>query len=212
MTGLWLASYLVLWGLIVVLRLLLIGILRQIGLMYRHLESRHSQLQGDTPIAAVEHDGPTIGEPMVHLESESINGFETLLTAMHDRGSTLQVFMSSMCETCQHIVDPLKALAAEAARAVQVAIIMRVDEQACRAFLSVFPLYMPVVCDRDRPITMGLDMRHTSFGLLFDEHGTLIRKGLLEGQEDLLALLGDRSAPFRAQAHVFPPVVSLLNA
>ena len=117
------------------------------------------------------------------------------------------MFMSPMCEACQYIVEPLNALEADAARTVRPAVIMRADEQACQAFLSVFPLHMPVVCDRDRTITMGLDVHRTPFGLLYDEHDTLIRKGLVEGYEDLLALLGDRSAPERAQAHVFPRVV-----
>jgi methylamine dehydrogenase accessory protein MauD len=209
MTGLWLASYLVLWGLVVVVCLLLIGILREIGQVYRQLESRQPQPQEESSIPALEHDGPAIGSSIVDLEADTINGFGTLIPAtLQERGSTLLVFMSPMCETCQHIVEPLNALAADAARAISPNVIMRADEQACRAFLSVFPLHMPVVCDRDRTITMGLDVHRTPFGLLYDEQGTLIRKGLLEGQEDLLALLGDGSAPGRAQANVFPPLVS----
>src|SRR5437868_3654366 len=104
MTGLWLASYLVLWGIVVVMCLFLIGILRQLGLLHRQLESGTPQPQGGGAIPTLEYDGPAIG-------------------------------------------------------------------------------------------------------LLYDEHSTLIRKGLVEGYEDLLALLGDRSAPERAQAHVFPRVV-----
>ena len=86
-----------------------------------------------------------------------------------------------MCEACQHIVEPLNTLVEDVARAVHPVVIVRADEQGCRAFLSVFPLDMPVVCDSDRTITMGLDVHRTPFGLLYDEHGTLIRKGLLEG-------------------------------
>ena len=208
MTGLWLASYLILWGLVVVLCLLLIGVLRQLGLLYRRLESGSTPLQEGDSIPALEHDGPAIGSPIVDLDADTINGFGNLvLTKLDKGGSTLFVFMSPMCEACQHIVEPLNTLAADAARAVSPHVIMRADEQACRAFLSVFPLHMPVVCDRDRTITMGLDVHRTPFGLLYDEHSTLIRKGLVEGYEDLLALLGDRSAPERAQAHVFPRVV-----
>jgi hypothetical protein len=59
---------------------------------------------------------------------------------------------------------------------------------------------------------MGLDIHRTPFGLLYDEHGTLIRKGLIEEHEDLLALLGDGSASVTAQAHVFPRRVSSLSA
>jgi methylamine dehydrogenase accessory protein MauD len=207
MTGLWLASYLVLWGLVLVLCLFLIGILRQLGLMQRQLDSRSPQIQEGIP--TLENDGPAIGSPLPDLEASTINGFGTLtMTTLHDHSSTLLVFMSPMCETCQHIVEPLNALVVNVARGVSPIVIMRADEQACRAFVSVFPLRMPVVCDSDRSITMGLDVHRTPFGLLYDEHGTLIRKGLLERHEDLLALLGDRSAPGKAQDNVFPRVVS----
>jgi methylamine dehydrogenase accessory protein MauD len=206
MTGLWLASYLALWGLVVVVCLLLIGILRQLGLLQRQLELRSTE--GDSSIPALEHDGPTIGSPIVELEADTINGFGTLTPAtLHERGSTLLMFMSPMCETCQHVVEPLNALEADAARAVRVAVIMRADEQACRAFLSVFHLHVPVVCDSDRAITMGLDIHRAPFGLLYDEHGILIRKGVVEGYEDLSALLGDASVPGTGQSHVFPHLV-----
>jgi methylamine dehydrogenase accessory protein MauD len=213
MSGLWLASYLVLWGLIVVVFLLLIGILRQLGLIYRQIEPRPLQTQEENVIPALEHDGPAIGSHLVDRDVGTINGIGTLtLGTQRDGENTLLVFMSPMCETCQHLIEPLNALAKDTMHSLRLAVIMRADEQACRAFLSVFPLHMPVVCDHDRSITMGLDVHRIPFGLLYDEHGILIRKGLLEGHEDLLALLGDRSAPFRAQAHVFPPVVSSLNA
>jgi methylamine dehydrogenase accessory protein MauD len=207
MTGLWLASYLVLWGLVVVVCLLLIGILRQLGLMHRQLAPSPLPSQADRSLPALEHDGPAIGSPIVDLEAETINGFGTL-TLLRDHDSTLLVFMSPMCEACQHLVEPLNALVADVRRAVRPVVIMRADEQGCKAFLSVFPLSMPVVCDWDRRITMGLDVHRTPFGLLYDEHGILIRKGLLAGHEDLLALLGDGSVPLTAQAHVFPPAVS----
>jgi methylamine dehydrogenase accessory protein MauD len=207
MTGLWLASYLVLWGLVVVVCLLLIGILRQLGLMHRQLAPSPLPSQAGRSLPALEHDGPAIGSSLVDLEAETINGFGTL-TLLRDHESTLLVFMSPMCEACQHLVEPLNALVVDARRAARPVVIMRADEQGCKAFLSVFPLRMPVVCDRDRRITMGLDVHRTPFGLLYDEHGILIRKGLLAGHEELLALLGDRSVPLTAQAHVFPPALS----
>src|SRR5947209_38422 len=184
MTGLWLASYLVLWGIVVVMCLFLIGILRQLGLLHRQLESGTPQPQGGGAIPTLEYDGPAIGSPLADLEADTINGFGILTPAvLREGGNALLVFMSPMCEACQYIVEPLNALMADAARAVRPIVIMRADEQACRAFLSVFPLHMPVVCDRDRTITMGLDVHRTPFGLLYDEHSTLIRKGLVEGYE-----------------------------
>jgi methylamine dehydrogenase accessory protein MauD len=208
MTGLWLVSYLVLWVIVVVLCFFLVGVLRQLGLLYRQLEQRPLQSQEEDAIPALEQDGPTIGSPLPNLEVDTFNGFGRLTTTiLRNQGSTLFVFMSPMCETCQHAVEPLNMLVTDATHNVHPVVIIRADEQACRAFLSVFPLHMPVVCDREAAITMGLSVHRTPFGLLYDEQGILVRKGGLEGHEDLLALLGDRSASLEAQAHVFPRFV-----
>lgn len=213
MTGLWLVSYLVLWGLVVVVCLLLIGILRQLGLLYRQIEPRPSQSQEESTIPALEHDGPTIGSHLVDLDVGTINGSGTLtLGTYRDGENTLLVFMSPMCETCQHLIEPLNALARDTMHSLRLAVIIRADEQACRAFLSVFPLHIPAVCDRDRTITMGLDIHRTPFGLLYNDHGTLIRKGVIGEQEDLLALLGEGSVSDAAQAHIFPRLVSSSSA
>src|SRR5438105_15736561 len=127
MTGLWLASYLVLWGLVVVMCLFLIGILRQLGMMHRQLEPRSEQPPQGTPedFPAIENDGPTIGSPLVDLEADTINGFGTIATAtLRDHGKTLLMFMSPLCETCQHIVESLNDLAADDSWAVRPVVIM----------------------------------------------------------------------------------------
>jgi hypothetical protein len=210
LSGFWLVSYIVLWVIVVVLCFFLAGVLHQLGFVYRQLEQRSSRpREEEDSIPTLEQDGPAIGSPLPNLEIDTFNGFGRLTTAIMRRsGSTLLVFMSPMCEPCQHAVEPLNRLVADADRNVHPLVFIRADEQACRAFLSVFPLNMPVVCDRDSNITMGLGIHRTPFGLLYDEQGTLVRKGGLEGQEDLLALLGDGSASPEAQAHVFPRFVS----
>jgi methylamine dehydrogenase accessory protein MauD len=202
-------SYLVLWVIVLVLCIFLIGILRQLGLLYRQLEQHTPQPQGDDSIPTLEQDGPAIGSPSPNLEVETFNGFGKLtINAQRGSGSRLLVFMSPMCETCQHAVEPLNTLVTDATRDVHPIVFIRADEQACRAFLSVFPLHMPVVCDLESTITMGLGIHRTPFGLLYAEQGSLVRKGGLEGYEDLRALLGDRSASLEAQTHVFPRFVS----
>ncbi len=208
MTGLWLVSYIVLWVVVVIMGLLLIGVLRQLGLMFHQNESV-SPTPGADSIPALEQDGPAIGSPLMDMEVDTINGFGMLTTAMlHERKSTLLIFLSPLCETCQHLVDPLNDLVKNDAGSPRTAVIIRGEEQSCRAFLSIFPLRMPVVCDSERAITMGHNVHRTPFGLLYDEHDTLIRKGVLGGREDLLALLGDRSAPDSSQENVFPRFAS----
>lgn len=213
MTGLWLVSYFVLWVIVLVLCFFLVGVLRQLGLLYRQLDQRPSQSSEEEDVLpALEQDGPMIGAALPPLGVDTCNGFGKVTPALlREQGATLLVFLSPMCEPCQHAVEPLNSLVADATRnatTVHPVVIIRADEQACRAFLSVFPLHMPVICDAEANITMGLGVHRTPFGLLYDEQGILIRKGGLEGHQDLLAVLGDDSASPEAQARVFPSFVS----
>src|SRR5262249_32864092 len=124
-----------------------------------------------------------------------------------DPRGMLLLFLSPLCETCQHVVDPLNALADDAARDLRLVAVIRADRPAYEAFLSVFPLRMPSLRDHDRALHMGLNVHRAPFGLLYDEEGILVRKGLIESADDLSALLGDASAPEMALAHVYPRVV-----
>lgn len=213
MTGLWLASYLMLWVVVVVMCLLLIGILRQLGFVQRELDGRPSEPQEESPIPDLEHDGPAIGSPVMELELDTLNGFGRLkLASLNERRPLLLMFMSPLCETCQHIVEPLNALTTDVDHMAHPVVIMRGDVQMCRAFLSVFPLYIPVICDGDRSITMGLDVHRAPFGLLYNENGTLMRKGVVGNRDDLFALLGDRPVSDEVRGHVFPAMVESLSA
>jgi methylamine dehydrogenase accessory protein MauD len=232
MTGLWVVSYILLWALVVGLCVFLVGVLRQIGLLHLQLQ----QLQGGGPasqqVAQVEdipplaEDGPAIGAALpdwalaLAVEARDAEALDANVGASHDAGNgskpaavaahagraTLLMFMSPLCEVCQHVVAPLNALAADTARSVRPLAVIRADEQAYRAFLSVFPLRLTTVCDADRELTMGLGVHRTPFGLLYDDSGALRRKGLIESGDDLLALLGDGAASADARARMYPPL------
>jgi len=209
-TGLWVASYVVLWAFVGGMALLMIGMLRQIGILQHHAVGAHGQGtppsaldQGATP--ALEDDGPAIGSAIPELRAETINGFDavTLDNADNDAG-TLLVFMSPMCEGCQHMVEPLNALVDAGEHRERVVAVLHADESACRAFVNIFPLRAPAVCDADRTFTMGLGIHRNPFGLLYDGEGRLVRKGMMTTDGELLAVLGDASAPEAALEFVFP--------
>lgn len=211
MTGFWLASYIVLWVLVVILCLLMIGLLQQVGLLHRRLGQPTSDASKSLEVAMLplEKDGPAINSSLPELTVETINGFGTqALSAMHNEGYRLLLFLASTCESCQHIVDSINRLLSDGIYDGYALAILRSDEQGCRAFLNVFPLHLPVVCDSERTITMSFEVHRNPFGLLYDRHGNLVRKGVVQRQEDLQALLGDPSVSLSAQANVFPPLSS----
>lgn len=202
MNGVWIASYAALWLVVAVLTIVVIGMLRQIGILQ---QSNTVPKAGTGNKPSIEDDGPAVGSRMLEFHGESINGFG--LVSSSDtirRGATLLVFMSPLCEGCQHAAEALSAPRAEGDPSLVV--IMRADMRSSLAFLSVFPLHAPMVCDEDRAITLNFGVHRSPFALLYDERGVLVRKGTATAQEDLRALLGDTSAPEVARAHVFPPL------
>jgi hypothetical protein len=145
---------------------------------------------------------------------ESANGFGAVmlagtngvvtpgLTSQH--GPTLLVFLSAMCDLCQLAVKPLNALVEDEAVGVCPIVIMRADEHACAAFLKVFPLRVPTICDAERTITVGFAVHRAPFALFYDERGILVRKGLAEGPKDFQSLLGRSDTEAGAEARTAP--------
>ena len=198
MTSLWLVSYIALWLLVGVLCLITVGLLQQLGLLQGQLriESTESGTEKTLLHPAPEDDGPDIGSVLPQLTASSINGFGQLTFPFSpQKGYSLLIFLSPLCEICQHIVETLNMVAENNANAGRVIAIMRTDEQACSAFISLFPLHLPVICDTERTITMGFHVHHAPFLLLYDAQDLLVRKGGIKDQKDLLTLLGDVFQP-----------------
>lgn len=221
MSGFWLVSYLALWIVVAGMVLLLLGALRQIGVLHLQLHDGKQQAkmraaaptaEGEEDIPPLEQDGPPIGSSLpewagesapdeAHAQQES----SANPTGSHKTASkTLLMFLSPLCDTCHNVVEPLNALAADSSAAVRTLAIFRADRPAYEAFLKLFPLSTQSLRDSDRTLTMELGVHRAPFGLLYDERGILIRKGLIEGEEDLKALLGDEGASETARRHVYP--------
>jgi methylamine dehydrogenase accessory protein MauD len=198
MTDLWLVSYIVLWLLVIVLCLITLGLLQQLGLLQHQLNQHTLEpVAEENPLLPLlEEDGPAIGSVLPQLKANSINGFGSLiLSPLSSERDRLLLFLSPLCEPCQHIVESLNTLVKNDANTRKVIVIMRADEQACQAFISIFPLDLPVICDHERTITMDFNVHHAPFGLLYDVQGMLVSKGGIKNREDLLNLLGNGVQP-----------------
>ena len=190
MTGFWLASYIGLWVIVIVLILVLVGILQQLGLLQRQVgQSRTGPTQADE-VPSSAQDGPGIGSLLPDLRLVSVNGFGTL-TLWESTNTTLLLFMSPMCEGCQKIVDPLNEFIDSRGYTGRAVVILRGDDPACQAFLRVFPLHVPVIQDRDSLITQEVAVHYRPFGLLYDAAGSLRSKRVVVRNDDLSTLLAD---------------------
>lgn len=195
------ASYLLLWGLVVLLALLLLGTLRHIGELHLALTKGGAGTTTATldegAVPPLERDGPELGALLpgwaleVSASGDGLAGADAIRGSATREQYTLLMFLSPLCEACQHIVEPLNDLAADASRSVHPAAVIRADRPAYEAFLNVFPLHLPTLRDDDRTLTMELGVHRSPFGLLYDSSGRLARKGLVETREDLLALVDE---------------------
>ncbi len=176
---------------------------RELGLINARLGPASAQ-DGHT-IPTVEQDGPAIGDMIPDICAIPINGSKEVSLRQAGTCSTLVVFLSPMCESCQHVVESLNHLVSSSNRSIDPVGIMRADDPACRAFTSVFQPQFPVICDGTREITWGFDVHRNPFGLLYGKDGALERKGTLLGDQYLAALLGDEAVPNEYWDHVFPP-------
>lgn len=203
MTGWWVASFLALWGVVALTVLLLVGVLRQMGQLRLQLGSGNTQPLPEIP--SIESDGPVIGSYLPQIVVDTANNCGTVDTdAIRDSKQLLVMFLSPMCDTCQHAVDLLNSLSDRHGETVQALVIMRADELACKSFQKVFPLRVPLICDTTRKITSGFDVHRNPFGLLYDRHGVLVRKGIVTSAEHLSGLLGDPDVPGNVRSDLFP--------
>jgi hypothetical protein len=213
MTGFWLVSYVALWLLCLALAVLCVGTLRQVGAIRLaiapHLPPDQRD-QSDLPgPPALEHDGPSVGALLPTFTAAAMNRSEPFSSVdLPDRPYTCVVFLSPTCESCQHITDDLNALAVRPD--VNVIVVLMSRELAAKAFIRLFPLDPPVICDEDQTIANQLfNVHRNPFGLLYDQQRALVRKGqLAHGREAILALFGDPRASAEASAHVYPPIES----
>jgi methylamine dehydrogenase accessory protein MauD len=200
MTGFWLLSYLCLWALVIIMVLLQLGILRQLGLSAGTREA--PQPSG---VPTYEDDGPTVGDEMPDLVVNTVNGHgEIDLRASNGRRDTLVMFLSPLCEACYELVEPLNALADNREVDLSTLVVLSGSESACRSFMSVFPLLLPVTIDKDSAIWDAFQVHHRPYGLLYNAERRLVRKGSAVNVGGLAALLGEAMAPKEALAHVFP--------
>lgn len=203
MSGFWLISYIGLWVIVIVLCLLVVGLVQQVGFLRLRVDEGASgevedgsnePAQGEPGVLpSLSDDGPAIGSALPKLALETFNLDQAPITPAswhHPRG-TLVMFLSAVCESCQHITESLNQIVDQRIFEGRVIVILRADRGIGQGFLRIFPLHVPVVLDEDNVISMGLDVHRMPMALFYDGQGKLVRKGTPITHEGLLALIGN---------------------
>ena len=181
MSGVWIASYVVLWLLVLVLGFLLAGALRQLGLMQLRL--------GDDPGALITDTGlerGVVAPDFTALDSES----EDLVTLSElPPAPRLIVFASPGCLSCRELIPGLNEVRKTRGREFQFLVVCRGDVESCQRFGRMNRLEAPMVIDTTGQIEKDYVVTLTPFAYLLDHERKVVIRGIANDWRQLESLL-----------------------
>jgi methylamine dehydrogenase accessory protein MauD len=180
MSGVWLASYVVLWLLVLALAFLLAGALRQLGLLQLRL--------GDDPGALITDTGlerGTLAPDFTALQSET--GKLVTLSELSPRARML-VFASPGCLSCRELIPGLNEVR-KTRRDMDFLVVCRGDTESCQAFGRMNRLEAPMVVDTNGQIEKDYLVTLTPFAYLLDHERNVVIRGIANDWRQLESLL-----------------------
>ena len=180
MSGVWLASYVVLWLLVLALAFLLAGALRQLGLLQLRL--------GDDPGALITDTGlerGTLAPDFTAVQSET--GELVTLSELSPRARML-VFASPGCLSCRELIPGLNEVR-KTRRDMDFLVVCRGDTESCQAFGRMNRLEAPMVVDTNGQIEKDYLVTLTPFAYLLDHERNVVIRGIANDWRQLESLL-----------------------
>ena len=181
MSGVWVASYIVLWVVVLVLAFLLAGALRQLGLMQLRL--------GDDPGALITDSGLERGAKapdFTAIEAES--GELVTLSELIAKPRVL-VFASPGCLSCRELIPGLNEVRKTRKGEFDFLVVCRGDVESCQGFGRINRLEAPMVVDTNGQIEKDYNVTLTPFAYLLDHEGNVVIRGIANDWRQLESLL-----------------------
>ena len=194
MSGVWLASYVVLWLLVLVMGFLLAGALRQLGLIQLRL--------GDDPGALITDSGLERGTLAPDFTALDAGTGGSLTFSDLPARPRLLVFVSPSCLSCRELIPGLNEVQATRGREFDFLAICRGDLESCRTFARMNRLHAPMVVDTNGQIEKDFEVQLTPFAYLLDYEGKVVIRGLANDWRQLESLLEQEGTLQRGRAFV----------
>jgi len=181
MSGVWLASYLVLWLVVLVLAFLLAGSLRQLGLIQLRL--------GDDPGALITDSGLERGVQAPDFIAADGETGEPVSLSDLPAAPRLLVFASPGCLSCRELIPGLNEVRKTRRGEFDFLVICRGDIESCQAFGRMNRLEAPMVIDTNGQIEKDYLVTLTPFAYLLDHEGRVVIRGVANDWRQLESLL-----------------------
>lgn len=175
MSGWWLASYVILWVVVVLLALVVVALARQLGTLHLRLGPRGA--------LEVDDEGPPLGEAPGPVEALDLEGRPVTLAGPGD--PQLLLFVSPDCPLCRDVLPSLGA-AARAGRLSPYVIADASPEDAARSFRHD-GVGAPVLPGPG--IARDFAIPGTPYAVVLDAMGVVRAKGTANSLEQLEGLV-----------------------
>jgi methylamine dehydrogenase accessory protein MauD len=180
-SGVWLASYIVLWLVVLVLAFLLAGSLRQLGLLQLRL--------GDDPGALITDSGLERGVQAPEFVAAHSETEEPVSLYELPQVPRLLVFASPGCLSCRELIPGLNEVRKTRSGEFDFLVICRGDIESCRSFGRMNRLEAPMVIDTNGQIERDYMVTLTPFAYLLDHEGRVVIRGVANDWRQLESLL-----------------------
>lgn len=176
MSGIWLITYIVLWGIVLFQGLVIFVLMRQLGIIYL------GTAQG------VARDGIAAGQRAPDFALPDLSGTVRTLADYHGR-SLLLVFGSTSCAPCRGLVPDLNVFAKQHADDIDALFAIRGTPNEAQRFVDDLGLQVPVGVFNDEELPEKYKARVTPFAFLIDGDAVVRAKGLSNNMSHLDMLL-----------------------
>jgi methylamine dehydrogenase accessory protein MauD len=191
-----LIGHVVLWGVVLILAFLLMGLLRALGILRWQLE----QLEMTTP-RRLGRDGLKPGVKAPDFTLPAVAAGEVSLADFASQ-ELLLVFTQTGCAPCHEIVPELNRL--HRAGDIQILVVTHGDLQAVGDWAREAHAVFPVAAQPDWSISRRYQVFATPFAFLIDEQGIIRAKGIVSQEQHLRFL---RSRQQQAMSSCRPEAV-----
>ena len=175
MEGWWTVSYVVLWGLVITLCIVVVALARQIGTLHLRLGPRGALEMDD--------EGPPLREAPPSFDLTDIAGLPVSI-AGPGRAQCL-VFVSPGCKLCEEILPSIHVVAE--AGAMDPLVLSDADAHETRATYGSRRLKAPVVPAHE--VAVAYSVPGTPYAVILDELGVVRAKGAINNLEQMEGLV-----------------------
>lgn len=190
MTGIWIASYIALWLLVLVETVIFLAVLRQVGVLHTRIGPR----------GAMAGEGPVIGDVAPADRFRTVDGGQFVFRPTEPDGTLVALFVSPSCSACDAVVTSFRTFVRSMNGAIEAVLAVADEPSGAAAWARRRGWKGPVI--PSAKALEALKIPSTPFAVTFDGNGRIQSAGLVNSIEQLESLLVDEEERRPAAAPV----------